>query len=164
MYTTTTYFIKEQIPGATITELLHLYKEEMLSQHVPHLSITGNRLSFSNKNLSSVSNRHANKWASFTSGHISIEDTGDKYVVLLEGDISRTFIMVGIIAGIITLYLFINSAFDTSTLLVGIIVFAVLSGIMYGITAVSFPPYFKSIRNEIERRLQEGDGEDSDSH
>ena len=154
MYKTSTYFIKGQIPNTSSTELLQFYKQELEDQSVSNIQLDGNILTFSNDNVKFVANRYANKFSSFTSGQISIEDNSSEYLVIFEADNSRTFTVAGIISGAITLFFLIISNFDLSSLIIGLIMFVVVSVVGYGITIVSFPIYFTSIRNDIESLIQ----------
>src|SRR5689334_1175061 len=99
MYKTSTYFIKEQMPGTTVPELLHLYKQELQDQSVSNIQIENNDLTFSNETFRFVWNSYANKFSNFKSGRIKIEDNDIEYLVTLEADNSRTLIVAGIIAG-----------------------------------------------------------------
>lgn len=154
MYKTSTYFIKGQVPDTSVFELLQLYKQELENQSISKIQIRDNSLTFSNNIFKIVTNRYPNKFSSFTCGQINIEDNGSEFLVAFEADNTRTFIVAGMIAGAVTLISFVNSNFDLSSILIGLFIFAVLSGIGYGISTVSFPVYFTAVRNEIERRIQ----------
>jgi hypothetical protein len=156
MYKTSTYFKKGQIPDTSVTEILQLYKQELEDQSVGNIRIDGSTLTFSNGTFKFVANRYANKFSSFTSGQINIEDNGSEYLVRFEADNSRTFTVAAVIAGAVTLISLITSNFDLSSLIIGLITFALISGIGYGVSTVSFPVYFTKMRNDIERMVQSG--------
>jgi len=55
-------------------------------------------LTFSNNIFKIVTNRYANKFSSFTSGQINIEDNGSEYLAAFEADNTRTFIVAATIS------------------------------------------------------------------
>jgi len=153
MYKTSTYFIKAQIPGTSVAELLQLYKQELQDQSVSKIELDDNFLTFSNDTFRFTLNR-SDKFANFTSGQIKIEDNGPEYIVTLEADNSRTYTVAGIVSAAITLVWLISSNFDLSVLIMGLIIFVLISGIGYGTSTISVPVYFEGVRNDIERRIQ----------
>lgn len=98
MYKTSTCFIKGQIPDTSVFELLQLYKQELENQSISKIEIRENSLTFSNNIFKIVTNRYANKFSSFTSGQINIEDNGSEYLVGFEADNTRIFIVAATIS------------------------------------------------------------------
>jgi len=79
----TTYFIKAQIPGADINQLLDLYKREILIQGAEYAQINGNIVEFSG---GSSIRKYGNKFAGFSQGQLIIEETDTEFEVYLEAD------------------------------------------------------------------------------
>ena len=154
MYKTSTYFIKEQLPGVTIEQILELYKRELEDQNVSVATINENELRFSNDFFKISLNRFANKFSGFSSGKISIEDTGSEYLVNFKADNSRMLVMAAILAVVVTFSSAMHSEFNLFSLIPGLAIFCLLSGIGYASTTL-FSVYFVSVRNQIERQLQE---------
>ena len=78
-----TYFIKAQIPTATIDRLLNLYKREILIQGADEAVIVNNAVAFSG---GSPLRRYGNKFANFTEGRLIIEETETEFEIFLEAD------------------------------------------------------------------------------
>ena len=151
MYKTSTYFIKGQIPQATIPVLIDLYVRELKDHGVRDIAIDGDTIQFSNKPFRTL---YSNKFTDFISGQIVIEDTGPEYIVSLQGDPSGLFIRVGGFIGAFIFLFLLLSGFEMGFLLFGLIVFIIVAGILFLIRMISLPVYFTSLRNEIERLLQ----------
>lgn len=157
MYKTSSFFIKAQIPGISIPGLLQFYRQELEEQSISDIEVDENSLRFSNEVFRLPISRSANKYSGFTSGRITIEENGDEYLVLFEGDNARNLVVAGVVAGTVTLISLFRSAFEPTSLIMGVIVFAVIAGIGYGSTMLTFPVYFTGLRNRIERRIQSGE-------
>jgi hypothetical protein len=151
MYKTATFFIKAQIPQATIPVLIDLFVQELEYQKVNEIAVDGNSIQFSNKPFK---NLYGNKFSDFSSGQIVIEDTGPEYIVSLQGDPSELFIRISGFIGAFTFLVFILSGFEIVFLFFGLIVFIIVEGIVLLLRIISFPVYFTSLRNDIERLLQ----------
>ena len=78
-----TYFIKAQIPGATIGQLLDLYRREILIQGADEAVIVGNMVEFSG---GSPIRKYGNKFANFSEGKLIIEETETEFEVFLEAE------------------------------------------------------------------------------
>jgi hypothetical protein len=79
-----TYFIKAQVPSATIQRLLRLYEREILIQGAGQAVIKGNSVEFSGG--SKLLNRYGNKFAGFSDGLLIIKETEMEFEVYLEAD------------------------------------------------------------------------------
>jgi len=77
-----TYFIKEQIHGVNLRQLLEIYKREILIQGAGSAFIRANTIEFSGG--SSFFSRYGNKFAGFTNGQLIIEETDSEFEVYLE--------------------------------------------------------------------------------
>lgn len=78
-----TYFIKAQIPTATIDRLLNLYKREILIQGADEAIIVNNVIEFSGGSLFRA---HGNKFANFSEGRLIIEETETEFEIFLEAE------------------------------------------------------------------------------
>jgi len=154
MFKVSTVFIKEQIPHVTLGQLISRYKRELERQSVSNISVDFDTIYFANSTFRFVLNRYANKFSSFSNGQIKIVDTGNEFVVYVKASVTRLFISAGLIGVAVTLFFLLSSGFDIFALIVGVIAFALLAVIGYILTSVSFPVYFTSVRNDIERELQ----------
>lgn len=153
MYKTSTYFIKAQIPQATIPVLIDLYVRELKDHGVRDIAIDGSTIQFSTRPLN---NLYGNKLTDFSSGQIVIEDTESEYIVSLQGDPSGLFIRIGGFIGAFSLLMFLLAGFEIGFLIFGLIVFIIVAGIVFLLRLVSLPVYFTSLRNAIEREVQGG--------
>lgn len=154
MFKASTYFIKGQIPGTTQKDLVNLYKRELELQRVNNISISVDTISFKNNNLKFVPNKFANKFSSFSQGQIKILDEADEFGVYFQADMTRLFTSAGLIAAVATLFFLFDIGFNIFSLFVGFAVFVLLILIGLISASVSFPVYFTSLRNDIERELQ----------
>ena len=82
----TTYFIKGQIPNATIDDLLRLYNLAILEQGAGESVIRENRVEFEGRAWLSTRSR---KFASFRQGTLTIEETDTTFEVTLEAQWPR---------------------------------------------------------------------------
>jgi len=156
MFKVSTYFIKEQIHNVSIRDLITLYKQELEIQSVNNIADNGDTIDFRNKVIKFVLNRYADKFSSFSSGQIKIVDEGNEFGVHFKANWTRMFTSAGLLAGIMTILSFFSIGFKIFCLFVGLGVFALLVIIGFISTSISFPVYFTSLRNKIERELQEG--------
>jgi hypothetical protein len=155
MFHTSTFFIKDQSPRASIPLLYDFYQQELEHQRVSKVEMKEATLRFSNNPYRFVGSRLANQFTCFSSGQIRIEDTATEYVIYFEGDLSRILIRGGIITGLVTALLFFFSAPPVASILLGGIIFLMTAGINYISTRLSFPVYFVTLRNEMEAVLQQ---------
>ena len=154
MFTSSTYFIKGQIPRATKEDIIKLYERELETQAVSKISTSVDSISFANNTFKFVLNRFANKYSSFSKGQIRFEDQGNEFGVYFQADITRIFTSAGLMAGITTLFILVGSGFHIYAFIVGIVIFILLILIGFISTSISFPVYFTRLRNDIERELQ----------
>ncbi|MGE5107617.1 MAG: hypothetical protein ACM3H8_08735 [Sphingobacteriales bacterium] len=137
----------------TKEQLLNFYRAELEAQSVSHISIDTDTICFTNDTFKFVLNRYANKFSSFSKGQIKIVDNEVEFIVHMHASMTRLFITAGLIAIAAILFFLFHSGFDTFTLFVGLTIFVLLSIIGYISTSISFPVYFTSVRNKIERQL-----------
>ena len=154
MLRTSTAFIKDQIPGATIPLLLNFYQQELEYQRVHSINVTENTLYFQNRPWAIGRTRFGNQYFCFSSGTIRIQDNGNEYNVLLEGNLSRIMILGGTLAGVCALSAFIASGFNIIAIALGVLIFLLVSVVNYVYTLLFFPVYFTDLRNEMEESLQ----------
>ena len=154
MFKASTYFIKGQIPGITKSDLINLYKRELGEQSVNNISTSTDAINFTNKTFRFVLDRFANKFSSFSQGQIKIVDEGNEFGIYFQGKLTRLFTFAGLMAGPATLFFLFSIKFDVSTLISGVTIFILLTGIGFILTSIFFPVYFTSLRNDIERELQ----------
>ncbi|UAY53369.1 hypothetical protein [Ferruginibacter albus] len=154
MFKASTYFIKEQIPGATISDLINLYKRALKEQSVSNISSNADTIDFTNDTFRFVLNKFSNKFSGFSQGQITIVDEEDEFGVYLRATSTRLFKSAGIIAAVIILFSLLNSEFTIFPFIIGLVVFIllVITGLVY--TSIFFPVYFNSLRNDIERELE----------
>lgn len=157
MYKISVEFIKEQSPKLTLNKLIGLYKKELEEQSVSNISISDNTLDFSNNTFKIVLNRYANKFSGFSAGHIKIVDNTTAFVVCIEASIKRLFIAAAIYAGIACLFALISLGLNFIPLVIGILIFCLLSVIGFISLQISFPIYFTRLRNEFESEMQNGE-------
>ncbi|WP_343744884.1 hypothetical protein [Chitinophaga sp.] len=84
----TTYFIKAQIPGVTLDQLLTLYGREIRLGGADEAYIEDNMVRFSGAAFRV--GRHRGKFADFTDGRLIIEETPTEYLVSLEASWPKT--------------------------------------------------------------------------
>jgi hypothetical protein len=154
MYQTSAAFIKGQLHGATINKLLELYKRELDGQNISDISTTLNTIHFSNDILNFSLSRYAYKYSKFSYGEIRIEETEEEYIVYLKANMKRLFITSAIWGAGFSLIALMQSGFNLFPLILGLIIFCVFIIAGY-ISILFFPVYFESLRNNIERELQE---------
>ena len=87
-FNTSTYFIKEQLPGITKQRLLSLYERELIDQGSKDIAIVGNKVVFSNNFIAGFLNNRHNKFAGFKNGQIEITEDDSLYNVILQADVS----------------------------------------------------------------------------
>jgi hypothetical protein len=78
----TTYFLKGQIPNATIDDLLRLYNLAILEQGAGKTSIRENSVEFEGRSW--FSPRSGRKFSGFRGGLLTIEETPTTFEVTLE--------------------------------------------------------------------------------
>jgi hypothetical protein len=154
MYTTSTFFNKAQTRGVTIPVLIELYRQELEYQNVNEIEVSGNSLVFSNESFKIAFNAYGNKLSGFSNGQIDIEESGPEFIVTLHADVSALFIDGGIIGGIVIILFLVGSGFNLTAFGLGGVAFILYSAIAYIFTLITFPIYFTSVRNDIERLLQ----------
>ena len=154
MFKISTAIIKGQVPGVTLAHLIHFYKSELQIQSVSSVSVNSNTISFSNNLYKFIINRYSNKFSSFSSGQIKIADTGKEFIIDLEANMTRLFLNTGIIAIAVTCFFLFGSGFNVFPLVLGLIVFVLLTLIGYIFTKASFPVYFVNLRNKIQQELE----------
>jgi hypothetical protein len=159
MFTISTVFIKGQIPGTTIGQLVTRYKRELEEQSVSSVSVNADTIYFANDAFKIVLARYSNKFSGFSKGQIRIEDTGTEYIVYLEANLARLLVSAGTGAGIVVLLALFTVGFNLLLLIMGLIVFGVLILVGYIQAKIFFPVYFNSLRNNIESELQQPGGE-----
>lgn len=154
MFNSSTYFIKAQVPGLTIAHLLNFYKRELHLQQVSDVHVTGNRIDFTNNNFKLVIDRYANKFSSFSSGHIIINDEDDKFVIRLHASMKKLWVNAAVFALIAGSFILFDDGFSIFPLVFGGAIFVLLTIIGFVITQVSFPVYFVRLRNKIQQELE----------
>jgi ABC-type multidrug transport system fused ATPase/permease subunit len=154
MFKISTYFIKGQIPGVTKRYLINRYKRELDGQSVNNITVTPDTISFTNNTFRVVLNKFANKFSSFSKGQIKIVEEVDEFGIYFQADLTRLFTSAGITAAIATVFFLFGSGFNTFSFIIGLVIFVLLIAIGFISTHISFPVYFTSLRNEIERELQ----------
>ena len=154
MFKTSAVIIKGQFPGLTLSHLLHFYERELHYQNVSHSSVAGNVITFSNNTFKFVINRYANKFSSFSTGQITIEDSANQFVIYFQASTKRLLINAGIIAITATFFLLFDAGFNAFTIIAGALVFVLFIITGYVITSVSFPVYFVRLRNRVEEELE----------
>ncbi|MHA4812559.1 hypothetical protein ACX0G9_30985 [Flavitalea flava] len=85
-----TYFIKAQIPTATIGRLLNLYKREILIQGAADAVIIDNIVEFSG---GSQARKYGNKFADFSGGRLIIEETETEFEINLEAHFPKWILL-----------------------------------------------------------------------
>jgi hypothetical protein len=154
MFKISTAFIKGQIPGVTLDQLIRIYKRKLEDQSVSRISVNNGIIYFSNDSFKIVLTRYSNKFSSFSNGSIKITDTETEFVVCLQASLTRLFISAAFIAGIPTLFLLLSAGLNIFPLVVGLVIFSLLLIVGYISANISFPVYFTGLRNDIERELQ----------
>ena len=154
MFKTSTYFIKGQLPGVTQTDLLNLYKRELEEQSVNNISTDSDKINFTNNTFRFALNRFANKFSGFSKGQIKIVDKGNEFNVYFQAELKRIFTTAALLAGVGTLFFLFILGFGLFPFMIGVTIFILIIIIDYISTSISFPVYFKSIGNRIERELQ----------
>jgi len=155
MLRTSTAFVKDQIPNATIPLLLNFYQQELEYQRVHSIAIRENELHFENRPFAIGKTRFGNQYFCFSTGMIQIQDTGSEYNVTFEGSLKRILILGGTLAGVCALSAFIASGFNWIAIALGILIFLLVSVVNYVYTLLFFPVYFTDLRNEMEESLQD---------
>ncbi len=112
MYKTSTRFIKDQIPGITMRQLLLLYERELQEQGMDSTSVDNASVAFINGAVNWEFNTFYNNLTFFTKGEIRITDEGKEYLVDFRGDTTRLAAMPVIIAMTAGLVFFILSGFS----------------------------------------------------
>jgi hypothetical protein len=154
MLRTTTAFTKSQVPAASIPLLLNFYQQELEHQRVHSITIADDALYFRNHPWAIGRTRFGNQYFCFSSGKISIQDAGDEYRVLLEGNLTRIILLGGTLALACTLGIFLASGFNLIAIALGVLIFLLVSVINYFYTLLFFPVYFTDLRNEMEESIQ----------
>jgi hypothetical protein len=154
MLRTSTSFTKAMIPAASIPLLLNFYQQELEYQRVHTITVSEDTLYFRNRQWALGGSRFGNQYFCFSSGKILIQDTGSEYHVLLEGNLSRIMVLGATVAGVLGLAAFIASGFHIIGVVLGLLVFLLVSVVNYVYTLLFFPVYFTDLRNEMEESLQ----------
>jgi hypothetical protein len=79
-----TYFIKAQLPGTTINDLLKLYEREILIRGAGQTAINDNTVEFSGNSGILSWYGHGQEFAHFSEGRLVIEETETTFEVYLE--------------------------------------------------------------------------------
>lgn len=90
----TTYFIKAQIPGTTLDQLLNLYKREIHIGGAEEVYIEDNIVRFSGPNL--WEGRHRGKFVGFKDGKLIITETSTEYLVSLEASWPKAIMLFSV--------------------------------------------------------------------
>jgi hypothetical protein len=153
MFITSTRFIKDQIPGATIRQLLLLYERELQEQGMDSTSVDNTSVGFVNGSVNWELNSFYNNLTFFTKGEIRITDEGKEYLVDFRGDTTRIATIPIILAVTVGLVFFILSGFSWLALPIafGLFVIGVVSRFIN--MSFSFPLYFIDLRIDIENRV-----------
>lgn len=154
MLRTSIVFEKAQIPNASIPLLLNFYQQELEYQRVHFITATGDSLYFRNRTWAIGKTRFGNQYFCFSFGRIRIQDTGSEYNVLLEGNLSRIFVLGGTLAGVCMASALIASGFNLIAVALGVLIFLLVSVVNFMYTMLFFPVYFTDLRNEMEESLQ----------
>jgi len=154
MLRTSTAFVKDQIPNATIPLLLNFYQQELEHQRVHSIVVVENALRFENRPFAIGKTRFGNQYFCFSTGTIQIQDTGSEYKVNFEGSLKRILLLGGTLAGVCALSAFIASGFNWIAVALGVLIFLLVSVVNYVYTRLFFPVYFTDLRNEMEESLQ----------
>ena len=81
-----TYFIKAQIPGITLHDLLTLYQREILIGGAGFTAIVENKVAFSGTADDVSFRRRRGRFSDFTNGLLIIEESETEFEVYLEAD------------------------------------------------------------------------------
>jgi hypothetical protein len=154
MYTSTTYFLKGQVPKATLEILLNHYRVELQYQQISSINIEGNCIIFFNSSFSFLPRNHGNQFNAFTKGKIEIEENEKYFIVKAYGDTSRLFTLPGVFALIVLTLFSLNSGISAGVLLFSLVAFFLVLIPQLIALYVYFPVYFEQLRNDIERSLQ----------
>jgi hypothetical protein len=154
MLRTSTTFVKDQIPGASIPLLLNFYQQELEYQRVHWIQVTENSVHFENRLWSIGKTRFGNQYFCFLAGFIQIQDTGSEYKVTFVGNLLRITILGGTLAVVCMLAAFIASGFSWIAIALGVLIFMLVSGVNYFNARLYFPVYFTDLRKEMEESLQ----------
>lgn len=154
MLRTSTAFVKDQIPNATIPLLLNFYQQELEYQRVHSIVVTEDSVLFENQPFALGKTRFGNQYFCFSTGTIYIQDTGSEYKVLFYGSLKRILLLGGILAAVCAISAFIASGFNWIAIALGVLIFLLVSVINYVYTLLFFPVYFTDLRNEMEESLQ----------
>jgi hypothetical protein len=153
MFITSARFIKDQIPGTTIRQLLLLYERELQEQGVDSTSVDKVSVAFTNGAVGWEFNPFYNKLSFFTKGEIRITDEGKEYLVDFRGDTTRIVTVPAIVAVLAGLVFFFLSEFSWLALPIACGLFALgVIGRFINMN-ISFPVYFTWLRNNIENRV-----------
>jgi len=157
IYHTSTYFIKAQIPGTSLQDLLLLYQDELENERVGNIVKEDDAVRFSNRGITII-HKDNGRFSFFSKGEIHITDTGIEYIVDFRGSRSGiTFPMMMILAVIILVFALVSgselSGSDILIMLVVVAGFGLLSAIRFLYKAVRFPIYFETLRNRIEQHV-----------
>jgi|GEM_PF-2012273 len=154
MLRTSTAFVKDQIPGASIPLLLNFYQQELEHQRVHSITVTKDTVWFSNRPFGIGRTRFGNQYFCFSSGYIYIEDIGNEYRVIFEGNLQRILVLGGTLAAVCALSAFIASGFNWIAITLGLLIFVLVSVVNYIYTRLFFPVYFNDLRDEMEESLR----------
>jgi len=154
MYKVSTFFIKGQLPGLTLDYLIDLYKSELQLQSAGKVDSDSSTIYFTNDNIFRFATGYSTKYSNFSSGRIDITETEEEFIVYLQASLSNLFIKPGLFAGLATLFLLVATGFEFFTVIVGLLVFGLMTLTSYISTSISFPTYFTYFRNGVEHDFQ----------
>jgi hypothetical protein len=85
MLSTSTYFIKGQLPGISMDKLIELYSKELRMQQISITKIDGNLIEFINDSTNIfLVDRTADNFQDIAEGQITIEETDAEFIVYLD--------------------------------------------------------------------------------
>lgn len=157
IYHTSTYFIKAQMPGTSLQDLLLLYQDELENEGAANIAKEEDTVLFSNRGFRVIYNDNG-RFSSFSKGEIRITDTGVDYVVDFRGSRGGILFPMMIIMAVILLVfaLMPGSGLSGSDILIVVVVaggFGLAAFIRFLYMAVRFPVYFETLRNRIEQHV-----------
>lgn len=154
MYTISTFYIKSQIPGISLTRLVQCYQDKLENQRIKNLTVDYDIINFTNTSFPVAVNKISHRFSNFSKGQIRIEETDSKFIVHLEAELGHLFTSAGIIGAGITLLFVIITGFGIKSFFIGGLACMLFLSFGYFSLRASFPVYFASLRNEIEEFLR----------
>ncbi|MBS1566383.1 MAG: hypothetical protein JST39_18515 [Bacteroidetes bacterium] len=155
MYSTSTFFIKAQVPSLTREELLLLYRDELENENETNVVHHEGIVSFSHEGWRSTFNGPYGQFFFFRRGEIRITETPTEYIVnfVAKGKIFFILMPFIIIIGLALLQL-THSGTIFIVLGIAIALFFTIARKLHMI--FSFPVYFVRLRNRIEQHVTTG--------